>query len=163
MAEESDTPPSASSREPEDGRVDGVIASEPLPLVPEGEYTLMYEGYETRVYFQNAPKLSIKFTIADQGPYFGVTVVRHYNVKSLLGPPRKGGRFTVARGSDLVRELSAVASPSRRLDRISLGVLKSKPVVGRIATVRTCSRQRSLAPSAQYSVVRQIIREHGQG
>jgi hypothetical protein len=136
----------------------GELSGDKPALIPAGEYQLRMNHWETAIYLGRAQKVVLHFTVCDMGPFFGIKLMRYYNVERIIGKPGKHGRFKVRWNHDLVRDYSALFPEPRRLDRIDLDHFASVIVVGRVETVTTTTRQKPLPASAQYSVVRELLR-----
>lgn len=130
--------------------------------VPDGEYDLMLDHFETAFMFQKkAAKLVLHFRITNYGPYFGMKVCRFYNLKRIIGKPDKGGCFEPAPRSDFMYDLMGVLKwvPSnKRRDRIPMSIFKGKTIVGKVETVKKDSFHRTLPEAMGYSVVRSLLR-----
>lgn len=137
-----------------------VIEGGALPLVPEGEYQLRFDYWETAIMFGRAPKLILKFTIITMGEYFDcVQLNRYHNVRRLIGKPQKYGRFQVGPRSDFVREYGNLfASTLKRLDRAPMSEFGKHIIVGRARTVKFGSNQKGLTALAQYSVISELMK-----
>jgi len=72
------------------------------PSVPEGDYTVRLQGYETGSSW-NASKAMATFYIV-VGDCSGTPLYRYCNVTSIEGDPGKDREFKVGDRSDLVRE-----------------------------------------------------------
>jgi len=132
-----------------------LVGDEPV-CIPPGIYLLRFHDWETVNYFNRQPKVVCRFTVCSEGAWFGAKLTRWYNVKALVGKPRRHGRFKVAWGQDLAREYLPLVSVVRRKDGIALSKLKPLLLEGTIETVIADRRQRALHPLLQYSVIRQI-------
>ena len=126
------------------------------PLLPPGEYELLYDNYETRIYWR-APKVVVNFAVSQPELYEGTPISRYYNAAELVGGPKRFGRFKASRRSDLVREYRRVVGSVGRSDRISFVQLKGIRVLARIETVVTDSRGRPLSVDDQYSRVAELL------
>lgn len=142
---------------PLDLEPDITIDADDLILIPEGDYTLGYEGYETCILFYRH-KVRIEFNILEKGEYYGTRLMAFYNVKKLTGPPGKNGHFKFpGRTSDLFRDMVRLFGPIKRADRFSFRKLKSILIKARVSTVINDSKGRKLPKSSQYSVINEII------
>ena len=140
------------SRDDEGGIVDGWMP----PLLPEGYYTLRFIDWATRIHLGRSYKLVMRLAICDPGEHFETLIERWYNVRKLVGPARRRGRFKAGWSSDLYREYSLIAGEPQRRDRIALLRLHNRLLGGRVETVTKDRNQRPLHPSQQYSVLRSI-------
>lgn len=136
---------------------EGTIEGDRPVLIEPGEYELAFQFHRTLFLFGRAPKLCCYFKIITPGKYFGVTMCRYYNVKSLTGKPRKGGAFKVGWYSDLVREYVTIFGLLSRPDRISTTTYKTAIVRGRVGIVCTNSKQRSIPELLRYSVITELL------
>jgi hypothetical protein len=126
------------------------------PLVPAGRYSVRFIGWFTSSMF-NRGKLTMRFTICDQGPYFEMELRRYFNVKT-RGKQGPNGLFNVSWSSNLLREFMAVTNAPERSDRIPLSKLKPLLLIAEVETVTKSREQEDLHVTAQYSVVRQLLR-----
>ena len=133
------------------------IDTEALPLIPENEYILGYENYETYQYF-NTPKIKVNFTVLDEGKYYGTRLSLFYRVEKLTGPTGKYGRFQ-PRGmnSDFVRDWIKLFGRPKRNDRLSLHRLKSVLIKANVSTVTHDSKKRPLSVDSRYSCISELI------
>ena len=138
------------------GVSDGTLVGDAPLLLPPGVYRLRFDDWETVNYFNRQPKVVCRFTVCSEGNSFGTKLTRWYNVKALVGKPRRCGRFKVAWGQDLAREYMALVSTIRRKDGIAMSKLKPLLLEGMVETVTADRRQRALHPALQYSVIRQL-------
>jgi len=125
--------------------------------VPDGEYELRYEYYETALYFRSQ-KVIVHFAIDASDEYAGLPVCRYYNVKKLTGPCRKYGGYIAPPRGALAREYKRLVSEPNRLDRISFRVLIGKRILAKLVTVRKEHNRKDLARDDQYSKVAELIR-----
>lgn len=135
----------------------GSIEGERPVLIDPGIYDLTFQYHRTLYLFGRAPKLCCYFKIITQGKYFGITLCRYYNVKTLASKARKGGAFKVGWHSDFVREYTAVFGLPSRPDRISTETYKTAIVRGRVGIVVTDSRQRPIPEPLRYSVITELL------
>ena len=138
------------------GAWDAEIVGDVAPLIPDGEYLVRYDGHDTALAFKTG-KVFLRFAIIDMGPYLETKLFRPYRVRALVGRPGRGGKFTLARGSDLFKDLARLLDVTRRPDRISLHDLKGKVWRVRTRTVTHDYRQRELPEAARYSVIDTIL------
>lgn len=124
--------------------------------VPDGEYSARYLGHDTAVAFKTG-KVFLRFAIADLGPYCEIKLYRPYRVRTVVGRPGPGGKFSLNRGSDLYKDLARLLDVSRRPDRISLHSLKGRVWRIRTRTVIRDYQQRELPEVLRYSVIDQIL------
>lgn len=135
------------------------------PFVGPGNYEFMYVKHETDLYFGRAPKLVMWFKIVSMGECFETVLPRYYNVKQLIGPKGKNGKFKVGRQSDFLREFVTLfpdavdSNPrKRRLDRLPMSGFKSVILQGHVSTVNRTAKQRAIPEALQYSVISELIR-----
>ena len=83
-------------------------------------------------------------------------LVRHYNVK-LLGPPGKRGRFNVGPRCDLFREYALLVGDDARVDSIELSPLLNAGALVEVSTVTKDGKGNPLPRAAQYSKASRII------
>ena len=127
-----------------------------LPLIPDDIYTLGYEGYETYYYF-GTPKVKMDFVVID-GEHQGTKLNRFYNVRKLIGPTGKNGRFKPGGGgSDLVRDWTKLFGKPKRGDRLSLRKFKTVLIKARVSTVTQDSKKNPLPFESRYSCISEFI------
>jgi hypothetical protein len=126
------------------------------PLLPPGEYELLYVNYETGIYWRT-PKVVVNFAINHPESFAGTPVSRFYNAAELVGRPKRFGDFKASRRSDLVREYRRVVGSVARSDRLSFVRFKGMRILGRIETVQNDSRGRPLSTDDQYSRVAELL------
>lgn len=132
-----------------------IIGPERLNL-PDGIYEAAYLGHDTAFLFKTA-KVFLRFRIVTTGPFHAVELYRAYRARALVGRPGKGGRFKLARGSDLYYDLGRLLHLRARPDRISLQGLLGCIWRIRVRTVTTDYKQRALPEWDRYSVVEEIL------
>jgi len=128
------------------------------PLITDGKYSARYIYHETAKAF-NEDKVYVYFDIVDPGENFGIRLYRAYRVNSLIGQPRKNGRFTVKSRSELFLTLCNLFGERKsfRPDRISLCDLKNKIISVKVRTVVKDYKQRKLPECLKYSVIDKLI------
>jgi hypothetical protein len=142
----------------------GELVGEQPALIPEGDYQLRMTHWQTAVMWGRSQKVILHFTVCDPGEHFGVKLQRYYNVERIIGHPTKSRRFRVRWNQDLVREYCRLFPAVNRLDRVDLDRLTRVVVTGRVKTVTTSSKQKTIADAVQYSVVCELVRvEAGSG
>lgn len=127
---------------------------EEYPLIPNGVYSLGFDGYYTRR-LHNTGKLQIDFRVQDMGLYFGKKVSRYFNV-STQGKPRKNGGFKVTKAHDAWLELSRVLVFNRG-DRIPIHNLNNCLIRAKVRAVTRNAKQKERNEQSQYSVVDEIL------
>ncbi|MDT3680296.1 MAG: hypothetical protein ROZ64_15845 [Burkholderiaceae bacterium] len=132
-----------------------VDTSAALSRVPDGVYVARYIESETLFLF-NSGKVILRFEIVE-GDLTGTRLVKPYRVKKLLSRPRKGGRFTLGRSSELLRDLVRLTAAKVRPDRLSLEVLRRQLWRIRTRTVDRDYKQREIPDVLRYSVVAEIV------
>lgn len=136
---------------------EGEVVGDTRPLVPDGIYRAIFIRAETARAFGKSSKVYAWFRIVE-GPQMGEELYRAFNVRELVGPPKKGGRFKLSRRSDLYSTMVKLLDLKLRPDRISLTSLTGKIVEIAVRKVTTDARQRLLATFDQYTVVSDIVR-----
>jgi hypothetical protein len=132
-----------------------------LPLVKQGIYKFVFVSYETvRLFGGKSPKLILWFRIVSEGEHFGVTLPRYYNVKRIIGKPRKNGDFSIGRNSNFAREYAELFSIPRRLDRMPMTIFKNKMIKGKSKTVTSGFNQKKIHKTLQYSVISELLEVH---
>ena len=136
---------------------DCIIEDDKPPLIAPGDYWLGYLYHQTCILW-GAPKLALWFTVLDDGDVHGTKLARYYNVKSLLGPPRKYGQFRV-RGwqGDFVTEYVTLFGEPDQLKRVSLSPFKNVLIKGEIRTVTSNSKKHPIPDCLQRSVIDRLI------
>lgn len=132
-----------------------VDTSAALNRVPDGEYVVRCVEFETLFLF-NSGKVVLRFEIVD-GDLAGTRIIKPYRVKKLLSRPKKGGRFTLGRSSELLRDVVRLSGTKIRPDRLSLDFLRRQLWRVRTRTVTTDYKQRPIPEALRYSVVAEII------
>lgn len=130
-------------------------ADEKPPLIKKGAHELVYSHYETATMFNGRrPKLIVWFRVASALDLF---LPRYYNVRALVGKPGREGKYKTGWRTDLVREYTHLLGAPPRLDRIYWQRLEGCIVTGRVRTVETDFRQRSIPRDLRYSVIAELI------
>ena len=133
--------------------------TEELPLLPDGEYEVVYSHHETWKYLGKAPKVTFWFKVVSIGDYFGVLLPRYFNVNRIVGKPAKYGRFKAGRTSDFLLEFcNLFPRKISRLDRIPLSLLEKEVLVVLTRTVTKNREQRHLPEVLKYSVIDRWLR-----
>lgn len=133
----------------------GIEGERPALVVPK-VYDLQFSRYETARMFGQAQKLILWFTIAEAGDEFEKKVARYYNVKRIIGTPRREGEFKVAFQSDFLREYASLFGMPSRLDRIPMSKFNGCFVSGKVKTVTTGRHQKEIPKPLQYSVIEEL-------
>lgn len=129
------------------------------PLLPIGDYQMVYQGHETGMLFGRKPKLMVHLKIVEPGEAFESTVTRYYNITRVIGRLGRHGRFKVAPHGDFLFEyVQLFGTAVRRLDRIPMSAFENKILLGRVATVLSNRNQRQLPEPLRYSVVRELLK-----
>ena len=127
-------------------------------LIPEGEYELVYECHETSYYIGGDAKVAVWFQIADHSEYYGTSLARHYNAKSLIDKPSIGGAFTVGMGSDCAHEFAWVTNKLINPHRVTLEEFNNVLVLAEIKTVTQTSKRKDRHPLMHYSKINAILK-----
>ena len=128
------------------------------PKIPPGEYAVQMKTFKTAMMFGKAPKLIIDFVIVEQCDYFGLVLLKYYNVKRLIGRPQEGGRFKVGATGDFARDYFHLLKVSnRRLDRLPMSVMEGVTFLAKVSTVKR-ARDRSIPEALQYSKIERLIK-----
>lgn len=133
------------------------IDGERPALIDPGVYDLAFQFHKTGYLFGRAPKVMCYFKIITQGPCFGVSLCRYYNVKTLTSKPRKGGAFKIGWKGDFIREYALLFGLPQRIDRISTEAFRRAIVRGKVTTVATDSKKRSIPDALRYSVISELL------
>ena len=125
--------------------------------VPDGEYELRYIDYETAMYFGN-PKVILHCAIVAHDEYAGLPIDRYYNVKRLIGSPRRYGSYEALVRGHLTREYKQIIKEPTRRDRISFAAFKGKRLIGELKTVTTDHQHNELPRDDQYSRIKRLVK-----
>lgn len=139
---------------PEVEAADGVLDRPQRPLLTPGQYPAAFETWSTYRMFGRAPKLVLRFVLMDAPGQ--PRVERFYNVKSLIGPARKRGRFKAGANSDFVKDYFRLAGRGARPDRFALSRLHGRVFIVTLHTVRRDTKQRDIPEALRYSVITEI-------
>ena len=105
-----------------------------MPTIPDGNYQLRFDYYETAIHFGKACKVILHFTVLDFGKFFETKLCRYYTVERLIGKPGRNGRFKIkGQTSCLITEFLNChpdADIPKRLDRLPMSCWKGKIVMG---------------------------------
>lgn len=137
---------------------DADIADDLPPKIRPGLYDFVFASYQTALMFKGrAPKLIINFKIADPtNEAFESVLPRYYNVRKLIGPAGKGGRFQASPKGDFAREFFRLfPGDGRRLDRIPMSKFKGAMIEGRVKTVDEVNGD-AIPGQLQYSVIAEL-------
>lgn len=116
-------------------------ATELLPLIPAGVYSVAFVAYETHKFFSRSLKAIFWFRIVDYGEHFGKVIPRYDNVKRLVGKPGRNGQFVPGRSSDFLREYCRISTGRiTRLDRLPLTDFQKALIRVRVRVVTSCHR-----------------------
>ena len=72
-----------------------------MPTIPDGNYQLRFDYYETAIHFGKACKVILHFTVLDFGKSFETKLCRYYTVERLIGKPWQK-RSLQDKGADLL-------------------------------------------------------------
>ena len=124
----------------------------PVLLVP-GEYELLYESHTVGKQFKRGV-LTVYFRAVE---FDDTVIARYYNV--IVTGSGKRNSFRPSTHSALVREFRCLFTQRiGRLDRFPLHWLKDQAVIGEVGTVTHDYEQNLLEESAEYSVIRRLLR-----
>jgi hypothetical protein len=126
------------------------------PLIPPGEYDVIYVHHETARIFQSC-KAFVWFRIVTPGPAHNVMVYRAYRVRALTTKPGKNGGFKAARGSDVFHDIGRILDVRMRPDRVSAKRFAGIVCRAQVRTVVKDYKQRPIPEWSQYSVVEKLI------
>ena len=133
------------------------IDEEELPLIPEGEYTLGYDYYETGFYF-GGPKIKLAFTVLDEGEHHGTKLHKYYNVRGLIGKAKKYGRFKPPGwNGELIRDWIKLFGKPAKMSRLSLRVFRNVLIKAMVSTVKKDSKKHPLPSESYYSKIAELI------
>jgi len=140
----------------EDSNKHEIIEGAAPPHIKSGVYDLVFDFYETVLLLGRAPKLVLWFRIANEGESFGTRLPRYYNVKRIIGKPRRSGDFRIGWKADFIREYVSLFGMPQRLDRIAMGGFKNHLIRGKVKTVTNDLRQRDIPEPLRYSVIQEL-------
>ena len=132
-----------------------------LPSIPDGNYQLRFDYYETAIHFGKACKVILHFRVLDVGKFFETKLCRYYTVERLIGKPGRNGRFKIkGQTSCLITEFLNChpdADIPKRLDRLPMSCWKGKIVMGFVSTVTQNSHQKRLHEIQRYSRIKELL------
>jgi len=118
------------------------VSEDPHPLVPEGEYEVVFKSSKKARYF-GGQKLYVHFQIVSPGPGHGEILWRAYNCEERL-----------RRGMQLSKDLMKFyGSPVRKNMKLSLNLFKKKIFRVRVRTVKQDYKQNEMPEHQWYSVI----------
>ena len=121
-----------------------------------GEYEAAFFDFETRMLFGRQPKLYIWFKLLCPGAV-GILLPRYYNVLSISGHPRRGGKFKAGMKGNFVREYARLFSRIPDLNGNWSRPFKNTTCRVRLETCRKSFEQEDLPGPVQYSYVAKIV------
>jgi len=133
------------------------IADDDLVLLPEGEYQLSYQYHSTWFYMGKYPKLVVLFRVFDPGQHNDKPVLAYYNLRKIVGKPRKNGHFHVGWRSDFMWDYTTCFGRPPRRDRIAMSRFKDHFVKANIRTVTHNREQKKYPSGLEYSVVDNLL------
>jgi len=132
-----------------------------MPTIPDGNYQLRFDYYETAIHFGKACKVILHFTVVDFGEAFETKLCRYYTVERLIGKPGRNGRFKIkGQTSCLITEFLNChpdADIPKRLDRLPMSSWKGKIIIGFVSTVTQNSHQKRLHEIQRYSRIKELL------
>jgi len=133
-------------------------ATDLLPKIPAGVYSVTYVAHETHKFFSRSNKVVFWFRIIDFGDCFNAVLPRYYNVRRLTGKQGRSGQFVPGRSSDFIREYCKVsAAPISRLDRLPMSAFQNVAIKAHVRVVTKDGKQRDLAETLHYSVIDELL------
>lgn len=127
-----------------------------LPLLKPGTYEAAFDTWETlRLFGGRAQKLVLWFIVLDAG-HMGARLPRYYNVKQIIGKPRRRGQFKSGPKSAFLRDYYRLHGLPQRKDRISVSRFSNQRYRIKIRTVKEGADQQGIHEGLQYSVIEQI-------
>jgi len=136
---------------------DIIIEDDQASLLPEGEYIAGYIDYETGIYFKD-PKIRFHFQVISNDKYNGTNLYFTCPVKSLIGSPKRYGRFkTPGPNSKLRRTYSKLFGKLYRGDRMSLRKFRDKLVKVKVITVKRNNLGEYIGEVNWYSKIDELI------
>lgn len=127
-----------------------------LPLLKPGTYEAAFDTWETlRLFGGRAQKLVLWFTVLDPGE-MGTRLPRYYNVREIIGKPRRRGQFKAGPKSTFVRDYYRLHGAPKRKDRISVSRFENKRYRIKVRTVKAGADQQRIHEGLQYSVIESI-------
>ena len=129
--------------------------------IPEGNYRVAFDYYETATHFGNVPKMGLHFHVSEFGEYFETPLTRWYTVDRIIGKPRKNGNFQSKKQSCvlLIEYVCCFRNYPipKRLDRIPMSPWNKHEFRVKVRNVRTNSRQLRIPSELQYSTIDSIL------
>ena len=125
-----------------------------LPLLPAGEYRVRFKGYSVYTIWKSL-KLKLDFLVAEEGPYFGTVVHRHYTVQKV---GKRGWKPTGTTGCLLIEWYKCHPDSPRNLrrDRLPMSKWFESEYFVRLETVCRNHQKLVLPDQLRYSVIREI-------
>lgn len=135
---------------------DSCVVEIELPHLKPGTYEAAFDTWETlRLFGGRAQKLVLWFTVLDPGE-MGARLPRYYNVRQIIGKPRRRGQFKAGPKSAFVRDYYKLHGAPKRKDRISVSRFENKRYRIKVRTVKEGADQKGLHEGLQYSVIENI-------
>ena len=133
--------------------------TEPLILIPEGEYKVQFKTFRTSLYRgnKNCAKLELIFIVQDSA-HQGTQLSRYYNVETNGYPSQKNDSFDFGGKSHLYREYVNLFSHSEVVTGIDLNRFQENELIAKIETVKVDHERKLIPKDAWYSVIRRLIR-----
>ena len=130
------------------------------PLLPDGQYHVGFDYYETKYYFGKSPKVVMHFHIIDQGAWFGIPLTRWYSVER-IGKPRKGGSFKAKGQTSILlieyfRCFPGQPTP-KRLDRLPMNEWNKNGYLAKVVSVKENGKQVKLPEQLRYSKIETLL------
>jgi len=137
------------------------VSTDYLPLIPEGEYHVAFDYFETATHFGSSPKLVLYFHVVDLGSYFETPLARWYSVVQVGKKPSRGGSFKIKGQTcifliEYLRCLPGIDRP-RRFDRIPMTEWSKHVYRAKVKNVTRNSKQIELPLQLQYSKIGSLL------
>lgn len=111
---------------------------------------------ETAIIY-NSPRVFVHFRVHEPTGLSEPFLYRPYRVHSLIGKPRKRGRYRLRHSHLLYRHFVSLTGAATRPDRVSLKSLEGAMIRASVRTVTIDWRQRSLPEALYYSVIDELL------
>lgn len=151
------------------GIADCEIIGRDYALIPEGEYEVVLDSWETSSRFSRRDKddpslikggkLYLWFRTDPYNQTLGseVMLFMAMNVNSVILPTGENGKFKVGARSKYYKTLKRLFGEKVTEYAKSPNALKNKALVARVRTVKTDDKQRKHAEEERYSVIEELI------
>ena len=127
------------------------VNSQPLVLIPEGEYQVVLKHWKKFWHF-GRNDLVMLFEIVDQGNYFGKFLPKYYQVKW------DGEQIVAGWKSDFCRDYQQCFGAVERTDQFEIRKFEDLVLLAEVREVTHDQEKRPLAEVNQYSRIGQLLK-----